>query len=168
MLRRQTRAERDREFTAFVEEVSPRLLRSAWFLTGDGSAAEELVQATLVKTYVAWPRIREGRALAYARRILVNQSTDSWRKTRRESLAADPPERWSAPSGAVEDRDVVVRLLQTLPEQQRRVVVLRYYHDLSERAVAEELGISLGAVKSAASRGLAALRERYDDTEVRA
>lgn len=55
-------------------------------------------------------------------------------------------------------RDSVVRLLAHLPEQQRKVVVLRHYADLSEAQVAELLGISVGAVKSAASRGLAALR----------
>jgi RNA polymerase sigma factor (sigma-70 family) len=52
----------------------------------------------------------------------------------------------------------VVRLLATLPEQQRRVVVLRYYTDLSEQDTADALNISVGSVKSAASRGLASLR----------
>jgi RNA polymerase sigma factor (sigma-70 family) len=48
--------------------------------------------------------------------------------------------------------------LQQLPARQRAVIVLRHACDLSERQVAEELGISVGAVKSAASRGLAKLR----------
>ena len=52
----------------------------------------------------------------------------------------------------------MVRLLATLPEQQRKVVVLRYYADLSEQAAADALNISVGSVKSAASRGLATLR----------
>jgi DNA-directed RNA polymerase specialized sigma24 family protein len=51
-----------------------------------------------------------------------------------------------------------VRLLRRLPEQQRKVVVLRYYADQSEAATADLLGITVGAVKSAASRGLASLR----------
>ena len=49
-------------------------------------------------------------------------------------------------------------MLARLPEQQRRVVVLRYYVDLSEQAVADLLNLSVGTVKSTASRGLAALR----------
>ena len=64
-----------------------------------------------------------------------------------------------------EDRDLVVRLLAGLPDQQRRVVVLRYYTDLSEQAVADLLDISLGSVKSAASRGLAALRTQLTTTD---
>ena len=59
-------------------------------------------------------------------------------------------------------RDDLVRRLSRLPEQQRKVVVLRYYADQSEASVAESLGISVGAVKSAASRGLAALRRHAE------
>ena len=61
--------------------------------------------------------------------------------------------RSSRRSGASADR---------LPEQQRKIVVLRYYADQSEVAVAEALGISVGSVKSAASRGLAALRQHAE------
>lgn len=61
----------------------------------------------------------------------------------------------------MDDRDEVLRLLGTLPPQQRRVIVLRYFDDLTEADVALHLGISVGAVKSAASRGLATLRTRY-------
>ncbi|MCB0912201.1 MAG: hypothetical protein KDB60_11360 [Propionibacteriaceae bacterium] len=55
-------------------------------------------------------------------------------------------------------------LLAALPAQQRRVVVLRYLHDLSEADVAAELGLPLGTVKSNASRGLAALRTALTGT----
>jgi DNA-directed RNA polymerase specialized sigma24 family protein len=57
-----------------------------------------------------------------------------------------------------DDRDDLMRRLSLLPRQQRTVIVLRYYTDQSEAAVAEALGISVGSVKSAASRGLATLR----------
>ena len=57
-----------------------------------------------------------------------------------------------------------MRLLATLPEQQRKVVVLRYYADLSEQATADALNISVGSVKSAASRGLATLRTQLAAT----
>ena len=64
----------------------------------------------------------------------------------------------SSSTAGPDDRDAVVRLLARLPEQQRRVVVLRYYCDLSEQAVADLLNLSIGTVKSTASRGLTALR----------
>src|SRR6478672_7333369 len=159
------KSERDVAFTAFVESASPSLLRTAWLLTGDHHAAHDLVQAALVRTYVAWSRVRPETALAYARRILVNERTDRWRRHGAELTVAAPPESAAAASSTTEDRDVVVRLLATLPEQQRKVVVLRYYADLSEQATADALNISVGSVKSAASRGLATLRTRLATIE---
>lgn len=155
------KAERDVAFAAFVEQATPSLMRTAWLLTGSTEAARELVQASLVKTYAAWHRVRADEALAYTRRVLVNHNTDTWRRRRGEHLVADAPERPHHDHRSADHRDEVVRLLATLPAQQRRVVVLRYYSDLSEQATAEVLGISVGAVKSAASRGLASLRTAY-------
>lgn len=168
MLQGWGKATRDAEFTAFVEESTPRLVRLGVGLTGSGDAARELVQASLVKTYVAWPRIRHGEAYAYTRRIMANERVDAWRSTRKEVSTGDAPDRPSSPASRTEDHDQLVRLLATLPQRQRAVVVLRYYDDLSEAQVAELLGISVGAVKSAASRGLASLRtthSSFDTTE---
>jgi len=162
---RNGKADRDAAFTAFVEQATPSLLRTAWLLTGDHHAAHDLVQAALVRTYVAWPRVRPETALAYARRVLVNERTDRWRRHGPELAVAAPPDSPSGPTTNTEDRDVVIRLLATLPDQQRRVVVLRYYSDLSEQATADALNISVGSVKSAASRGLATLRAHLATTE---
>lgn len=153
-----SKAERDAAFTEFMQQATPSLMRTAWLLTGSTDASRELVQAALVKTYAAWPKVRRESATAYARRVLINQRTDGWRSTGRERATADVPEQSVTTDHNVEDRDQIVRLLARLPEQQRKVVVLRYYQDLPEAAVADLLGISVGAVKSAASRGLATLR----------
>jgi RNA polymerase sigma factor (sigma-70 family) len=63
--------------------------------------------------------------------------------------------------GAVQ-RDEVMAALRRLPHRQREVLVLRYYGDLSEAQIAEAMGISTGAVKSHASRGVAALRQTLE------
>jgi RNA polymerase sigma factor (sigma-70 family) len=57
-----------------------------------------------------------------------------------------------------------MRALRGLPQRQREVLVLRYYTDLSEAQIADTLGISRGAVKSHASRGIATLRTRLELT----
>jgi len=156
-------ADRNTEFTRFVTEHQATLLRAAWLLVGDGHRAEELAQQALERTYVAWPRAREGDPVAYARRVLVNLRTDTWRRRRREVLLEpaemhehSPQHRDAERAG---DRDRLVRALAVLTERQRRIVVLRYLLDLSEAEVAAELGVSVGTVKSTASRGLAVLRE---------
>lgn len=158
-----TRPGAEAEFSAFVTASAPGLHRTARLLTGDAHRAEELVQATLVKTYLAWPRARATDPEAYARRVLANQRIDTWRRHRREVLT-DPaavPERPSGARAAADtaaDRDEVVRALLTLTPRQRRVVVLRYLVGLSEAEVAADLGVSVGTVKSTASRGLERLR----------
>lgn len=161
----ESRRTTDEEFSDFMARSSRLLTHTAWLLCGDRYRAEELAQQALVKTYVAWPRARATDPFSYARRVLVNTRIDSWRKHRRERLTAphDLPETGaSSQEEAHVDRDRLVRALSRLSEQRRRVVVLRYLIDLTERQVAEDLGISVGAVKSAAARGLAQMRELLD------
>ena len=156
-----SKRERDEAFTVFVREATPSLTRTAWLLTGSRDAAADLVQAAFVKTYASWGRVRGDDALAYTRRVLANEHVDRWRRRHGEVAVPEIHDRPGRPDGTVEDRDEITRLLALLPPQQRTVVVLRYYNDLSERAAADHLGISVGAVKSAASRGLATLRTHY-------
>jgi RNA polymerase sigma-70 factor (sigma-E family) len=159
-------ADRDAEFSAFASAASADLARTAWFLTGNGHQAGELVQEALVRTYVAWPRAREGDPLAYARRVLVHARIDLWRRRRREVLLAPehvPEAAQAGHTAGVEQRDQLARALATLSGRQRRVVVLRYFVGLSEREVAEDLGVSVGAVKTHSSRGLRALRTAMND-----
>lgn len=156
----------DEEFTAFVVAHQGDLLRTAWLLCGDAHRAEELTQQALVRTYAAWARAGAGDPLAYARRVLVNLRIDTWRRRRREVLVADVPDDASPPgvtggpstADHQADRDQLVRALATLTARQRRVVVLRHFIGMAESEVAEDLGVSVGTVKSTSSRALALLR----------
>lgn len=162
----------DEEFTAFVVAHQADLLRTAWLLVGDAHRAEELTQQALVRTYAAWSRAGSGDPLAYARRVLVNLRTDSWRRRRREVLVDELPEesaglgvhpaRDAADDHA--DRDRLVRALAALTLKQRRVVVLRHLIGLPEAEVADLLGVSVGTVKSTSSRALALLRDALAST----
>lgn len=155
---------REEGFAAFMAASQAELLRTAWFLVGDAHRAEELTQQALVRTYGAWPRAQRD-PLAYTRRVLVNLRTDSWRRRRREVLTAPErlPDRGRADTGGVEQRDQFSRVLGVLTARQRRVIVLRYLLDLPEAEVAADLGISVGTVKSTASRALARLRAEMPD-----
>lgn len=152
---------RDAEFSEFVRSASRSLTRTAYLITGDAELAGDLVQEALVRTYVSWGRVRQDGAMAFARRTLVNLNIDRWR--RRPAAPTDVVDRLDPRNieQPVDDRDEVVRLLAGLPAHQRRVIVLRYFNDLPEAEIAAHLGITVGAVKSAASRGLAALRTHY-------
>jgi len=157
-------SDRDREFTRYVEARGSALLRTAVFLcAGDRSAGEDLVQSTLVRAYVAWHRVRDETARdGYVRRIMVRES---YRRPARSLPVMDEP-GIPDPHGPVEDRLDLFRLLAALPRQQRAVVVLRYYEDLSERDIADALGCSPGSVKRHASRALATLRGRLSEVPI--
>lgn len=65
----------EERFTAFVTAYSATLFRTAYLMTGDYQRAEDLLQTTLVRVYQRWSRVDEmDRPVAYARRILINQS----------------------------------------------------------------------------------------------
>jgi RNA polymerase sigma-70 factor (sigma-E family) len=153
-------------FDAFVAAHGPRLLRTAYLLTGDHGAAEDLLQDTLVRAWDRWSRVSGAdQPLAYVRRMLVNASVSRWRALRLrqggERLVATPPERGTAdPTG---HDDEVWRLVATLPPRQRAVVVLAYYEDLADAQVAETLGCATGTVKSQRAKALRALRGRLGE-----
>ena len=160
-------AARDDDFVAFVDARSAALLRTARLLTaGDQHAAEDLVQTSLEKAYVAWPRIqRKGAQEAYVRSIMTRAAIDRTRQRRRrgEVVTAAVPDVPVEPVGP-EDRDQVFALLAALSPRQRAVMVLRYYDDLSEAQIAQALGCSAGAVKSHASRALSVMRSMTTET----
>ena len=155
------REQHDEEFTAFVEARRTTLLRTAYLLCGDWHRSEDLVQQVLVRIYRAWPRIgSSGGADAYVRRALVTANIDRWRwhARRPETLTATEPDSSYSPVHGVEDRALLQSALMQLTASQRRVIVLRYWLDLSVEQTASDLGVSAGTVKSQTSRALARLR----------
>jgi len=152
-------------FSSYVRARGPVLLRTARSLTSNPNDAEDLLQTALTKTYVAWDRIEDHRALdGYVRRALVNTRTSQWRKRKIDEFACEelPEPDVTADQDPAESqalRDAVWRAVVKLPARQRAMVVLRYYEDLSEAQTAAVLGVSIGTVKSAVSRALGKLRE---------
>jgi RNA polymerase sigma-70 factor (sigma-E family) len=154
-------------FSSYVKARQPVLLRTARSLTANPSDAEDLLQTALAKTYVAWERIEDHRALdGYVRRALLNTRTSQWRKRKVDEFACDELPEPEAAAATADDpaeqqalHDAMWRAIMKLPVRQRAMVVLRYYEDLSEVQTAEVLGVSVGTVKSAVSRALGKLRE---------
>jgi RNA polymerase sigma-70 factor (sigma-E family) len=141
-----------------------RLVRLAALLTRDASVAEEIVQDAFISLYRRWGDLAEhAAAAAYLRTSVVNGSRSALRHRGVEEKHRQPgaPEPAGPEEHAVRaDSDArVMAALRTLSRRQQEVLVLRYYADYSEQDIAVTLGLSKGAVKSHAHRGLAALRE---------
>ena len=155
---------RDAEFAEYMAARQPSLLRTAYLLTGDRHAAEDLVQSSLAKLYLSWDKVQRRELVdGYVRRIMVNENNSLWRRAwKRKEVTTDEVPDYVGVSDIHDDgrKSALWEFVQTLPKKQRAVIVLRYYEDLSEAEIAETLGISVGTVKSQASRALASMRER--------
>jgi RNA polymerase sigma-70 factor (sigma-E family) len=144
----------------FIRTRGDILLREAWLLTGSRDSGEELLQEALVRLLRRWDKIK-GDPEGYLRRILYNLAVDRWRwrAKRREILTADLQDRCAGGDQGGSFPSGLVDALALLPRHQRAVLVLRFFADETEAQTAAALGCSIGAVKSASSRGLARLRE---------
>jgi RNA polymerase sigma-70 factor (sigma-E family) len=155
----------DEEFRAYVAARRPALLRAAARIAGED--AEDLLQAALAETYLAWERIGSRAAVdGYVRRAMANTHISWWRRRRGLDVhpSGDVPERPVADDAPRCDlRDALGRALRRLPERQRTAVFLRYYEDRPEHEVAALLGVSVGTVKSTVSRAMARLRDDMRD-----
>ncbi|WP_328837175.1 SigE family RNA polymerase sigma factor [Streptomyces europaeiscabiei] len=157
---------RDEEFQSFVIGCWPRLLRTAFLLSGEQHAAEDLVQSALEQAYVAWRRVCSAdEPEAYVRRVLINAHARRHRRRLKEFLSAkddsdvarDLPDTGD-PIARADNRSALLKALAQLPPRQRQAVVLRYWEDLTETQTAEAMGCSVGAVKSNTAKGIAKLR----------
>ena len=116
------------------------LLRMAYLLTGHRADAEDLVQVALAKTYVAWNRIQDRRAVdGYVRRAMVNTHISWWRQRRLEEYPTDhiPEQAADDHVGNSDVHDALWRALARLPPRMRAAVALRFYEDMSEAEIAE-------------------------------
>jgi RNA polymerase sigma-70 factor (sigma-E family) len=157
----------DADFREFVLSRGRALLRSAYLLTGNLADAEDLVQSALAKTFQAWNRIEDRKALdGYVRRAIVNTHISWWRRRRVDEYPTDdiPDQPVADTAGNSELHDTLQRAIDRLPQRMRAAVVLRYFEDMSEAEVADVLGVSQGTVKSTVSRAVAKLRTDSDLT----
>ena len=166
----QAQQDKDAEFEAYMAARQPSLLRTAYLISGDRHTAEDLVQTALAKLYLSWDRVHDRHMLdGYVRRIIVNEHNSLWRRAwKKRELSTDtlPDDRTVTHEHDEGQRDALWEFVQTLPRRQRAVIVLRYYEDLSEAEIAETLGVSVGTVKSQASRAMAAMRSRVHENPV--
>lgn len=148
-------------FRDYVTTRGPSLLRAAYLLTGNRADAEDLVQAALAKTYLAWDRIEDRGALdGYVRRAMINTHISWWRRRKLDEYPTDeiPDQPVADHADQSQLQDSLRRAVERLPHRMRAAVVLRYYEDMTEAEVADALGVSLGTAKSTVSRAVAKLR----------
>lgn len=152
-------------FSEWVAARGAALQRFAYLLTGSADDAPDLVQEALSRAYPRWAELADSDTTeAYVRRSIVNASISGWRKSRRLVVVydAEPLVREHAPdpAAALGDADHAWALVESLPIQQRAVVVLRFYEDLTFEQIAAILDCPASTARSHVHRAVAALRAR--------
>ena len=149
------------EFHAFFQRHYAELSRLSYLLSGETDAADDLAADALIALWQRWDRLRQAEhPVAYARGVVANLVRERIRSATRERRRVAL--FWSHRPQQVQGPDVAAAVdvraaLDRLPFRKRACVVLRHAFDLSEKDTALALGISVGAVKSQTSKGLAEL-----------
>ncbi len=154
----------DSAVAALFQSHRLAMVRLAVLLVDDVETAEDVVQEAFAALHRRWPALADREAaVSYLRSCVLNGSRSVLRRrrtVRRNPQPAATALTVEAADGRLllaEEHRAVIAALQRLPRRQREVIVLRYWSELTEAQIASTLGISLGAVKSNASRGRQAI-----------
>lgn len=147
------------DYAAVVHAHGAELVKLATLLVGNVHDAEDAVQDVVIACARHWPF---DPPLPYLRRAVANRCIDIQRK-RRDILVDEVPEPAAADPGLIASADAAAFfwMVRRLPPRQRAAVVLRYFADLDDAAIARILGISRHTVRSQIHHALAALRLQH-------
>jgi len=156
-------------FGQIVSRYQALAQRTAYVITRDADAAQDVAQEAFVKAYRALGRFRPGAPLRpWLLRIVANEAINRAKAGSRhptldlaaaESRMSDPAASPEAQAIASERREMVVRAVNAMKDEDRLVIAYRYFLDLSEVEMADVLDIPRGTVKSRLSRAMSRLRE---------
>jgi RNA polymerase sigma-70 factor (sigma-E family) len=140
-------------------------VRLAYLLTGDRALAEDIAQDAFVRVVGRLGHLRDPGAFdAYLRRAVINLAKNHHRRQAierrflsRSTTLGDVPNH----EPQLVDRRAIVAALARLSERQRAAIVLRYYEDLSEDAIATILRCRPATVRSLIARGVQSLRGEF-------
>ena len=166
-----------RAYEVLVRRYQGIAQRTAYVVTGDAADAEDAAQSAFIKAYHALGRFRSDAAFRpWLLKIVANEARNRRRSAgRREGLRlrleGDPPREDAAPSPeaavlADERRRTLVDALNSLREEERRVIAMRYLLDLTEKEMAAAMGVAKGTVKSRLARAMRKLGAVLDEREV--
>ncbi len=142
---------------------------TAYLMTGDRAAAEDLAQEAFLRVIGRFQHLRDPEAFpAYLRRAVVNMTLNHLRKRKAERAylereRGEPVRAASFPDVGEQER--LWQALLMLPPRRRAAVVLRYYEDLSEQQAAEALRCSVGAVRSLVAHAMKTLRQQLGEPD---
>ena len=171
LLRRLARGE-DAALTELVRRHQQRIYQIAYRLLRDPLEAEDATQEVFLKVYENAHRFEpKASVAAWLHRITANHCLNLLRRRRPlESLdqedGPNPPDPGASPLEILEEHDLnrqLEELLDSLPENQRRALVLKRFAGLSYQEIGAELGLSPQAVDGLLKRARQFLKKALQD-----
>jgi RNA polymerase sigma factor (sigma-70 family) len=167
-------ARRDDRLAELFRAESAHAVNLAYLLTGERQLAEDLAQEAFLRVAGRLRDVNPDAFPAYLQRTVVNLVRSHYRhadvrRRHAERIRAAAEQHRAATEAASVTDDVDAQLwaaLEALPARQREAIVCRFYLDMSEQQTADTLGVRVGTVKSATSRGLQTLRAALEREEV--
>jgi len=144
------------DFDTMYRRHSPEVLRFSLYLCGEASEAEDLCAAAFLRAWMSTAPVRVGTVRAYLFVIARNLYRDRQRRrlgrahAREGPLDESVPDPRPDPGAAAEarsDLDRVIRALQKLDENDRAIVGMSAFQEMSHADIAAALELSLSAVK---------------------
>ncbi len=161
-------------FRVLIELHRGVLFGTAYLMTRDRTIAEDAVQETLIKTWKHLPSLRlQSNVKAWLVRIVVNEVKQQFRKKKVTMISLEEapdvvgdPEETETVAIRREEHKSLRRALEILPLEQREVIVLRYFSELTVPEIAAVMGKREGTIKSRLSRALDRLGEIIRDEKM--
>jgi RNA polymerase sigma-70 factor, ECF subfamily len=154
------------DFEGLVRAHQSMVFSLAYHFLHDREAAEEVAQEVFLALHRNLARIQSPEHAGFwLRKVAVQRAIDEGRRRRRHPVVA--LDAVAEPAASAKTRDpllgeVLRRLIATLTEGPRAVMILRYQEDLDPSEIADILEMPLGTVKSHLQRSLSLLREKLE------
>lgn len=148
-------SQHEEEFDALFRAQCRRLVGQAYVFTGDVALAQDLAHEALTRAWERWAEVRlYDDPAGWVRRVLHNLAISEWRRDRVRRNDGIVPEPLAGPDV---EALVLADALRTLPEPQRRAIVLHDAAGVTVPEISRELNVPEGTIRSWLTRGRAAL-----------
>ena len=162
-------------FEELVRRTSRLIYARLYLETGDAHQAEDLMQETMLTAFRTIGQLSDpGKFRTWLLRIAQNQAIDAARRSMRLKRTPNElrPNNSSQPTPdeqaeLVEQRQQVLAVLRTLPEEYRLPLTLRYLADADYDTIQMQMGLTNGSLRGLLHRGLKMLRTELEKADVR-
>lgn len=152
----------DDAFMSLINECKEQLYRTAYAYVKDEEMSLDIVQETVCKAYTSIYKLREPKFFnTWIIRIVINIATDFYK--RKSKIVYIEQEELLSKMGVTknqqDERLYLLEVIDKMEEKYKKVIILKYFDDLTIQDISKVLDMPIGTVKTHLNKGLSFLRE---------